>query len=313
MQVEKESNGVIENYTFESANEIFEYLMPWNNKNSLNGYIFRGHAKEEYELVPTALRYDYANKFWEICGGKPIDEQWKWESWQIKAEFNIIRDFYRTTDQNGLVVPLSERIRKNLAMNFDLISYFDFFHSEKWLPPDLYEVAALAQHYGIPTRLLDWTFDPMIALFFASHGDVANSKNMIIWCLNKEYVSFLHNTVNRINIEFIVPHYATNPNLNAQKGLFTHWPIETVPLTEEFHKLLIGKVKMTNRESIDELIVKNAKRDDNIVFIKKLIIPNNKAKKICKILTDLKYDFGTIFPGYQGVANEVLSRYRYRE
>jgi hypothetical protein len=38
----------------------------------------------------------------------------------------------------------------------------------KWIFDDLEELTALAQHYGIPTRMLDWTYDFDTALYFAS-------------------------------------------------------------------------------------------------------------------------------------------------
>ena len=43
----------------------------------------------------------------------------------------------------------------------------------KWLP--------IMQHYGLPTRLLDWTTAPLVALYFALQNENTDGA---IWCIN---------------------------------------------------------------------------------------------------------------------------------
>jgi hypothetical protein len=53
----------------------------------------------------------------------------------------------------------------------------------EWEDPKIWNVLAVARHYGVPSRLLDWSYNIHVAAYFAACGEF--SCNGAIWWFNQ--------------------------------------------------------------------------------------------------------------------------------
>lgn len=70
-------------------------------------------------------------------------------------------------------------MEKHLIRNFRKYSPINAVSEDK-----LWHWLALAQHHGLPTRLLDWTFSPYVALHFATEQVEKYDRDGAIWCVD---------------------------------------------------------------------------------------------------------------------------------
>ena len=92
---------------------------------------------------------------------------------RFKREVYVLLKFLNYADKIGLKINASTYIRRWIhnALGYDSEVY------EIWPEEKFYEIISLAQHNNLPTRALDWSYDPKIALYFSVEDCLINNNN----------------------------------------------------------------------------------------------------------------------------------------
>lgn len=308
--------------------DFFKEFSPTGHYSFLfSGYLFRGERSDLFsKLLPSSLREDRntINRLYGFAGLVGMDDshpQHLFESFYQTAEINILKNFYVTSNYNGFNLPDVPLFRK---YSLDPILFPDILEGEigpAWLPDTLLEVAALAQHYGLPTRTIDWSRDIYTSLYFASSGALYHhddSKYMVLYALNYYTLEFLKKTVYSIPLRLIIPEHYKNPNLNNQRGVLSAWKYKAVFTRDIINENNQAGIPLENvlfplvsRNSLDTLIQEyvdvngihwgGVDVEEQEPLIYKFYIPISKCTSIYDYLLKIGYGADRIFSGFEGV------------
>ncbi|MGZ8176181.1 FRG domain-containing protein [Methylobacter sp.] len=165
--------------------------------------------------------------------------------------------------------PTAGVFRSSLAQSSEIAIFNEF---QRHVPAyssidisNLWQIMALAQHHGLPTRLLDWTSNPLTATYFACEGESGNDSAVwVIWGIDDQPP--LPSNPTDIDQIFHLAPLVISPRIQAQSGEFTAHPsgapISTflttndhilkirIPMSQRFRMLLQLDLMGINRRAL---------------------------------------------------------------
>lgn len=239
-----------------SVKEYLDITLKWtdNLKEKKDLFVlYRGHRKMSHKLVPTIAR---PSKISNEYSPKELEQ----------IEKGIFEEFQRLCNHHITVD----------------------FHVDK---TDKLEILSLAQHYDLPTRLLDWTSNPLAALYFAVQNIEENDESSFsVWayCIKNENKNLLPQGDPRRQDPFgqqetliFKPKIVTD-RIHVQAGWFT------------LHAC-------NNLNGYDDLFEIESWKQD----LARIDFPREKAEEIRKHLDTLHINSSTLFPDITGKSKHI--------
>lgn len=280
-----------------TAEDLLNVLTPHSGRElwarvDQDGWIFRGQAEAVWPLRPSALR---KNAFRDFFPTHAAGRQYSLAE-RLELEGDVVRRFASYVSNFGFEVPGDSPLLRDAdhAIADDGV---DFPHITQ---RPLY---ALAQHYLVPTRLLDWTRRPLFAAYFAARSvvdphfepDPESDRRLAVWVVQHGYVNVVLRERDPGAVVITVP-TVSNPNLHAQMGVFTLVRFKNAPSPQrdipDLDAFFAGEYAATQVP---------AGNPTPLLF--KFTLPHSQAPRLLHFL-DLQYvNAASVYPGRHSIAS----------